>query len=181
MDLYLCSFYVGRCTVYVFLLSRCHIAICFVSFALCYVLINCFINFHYSFYVCFLVLYVVLSVLYVLCFCSVLCIVSSRVYCCLFSICVQLYRPLPPGGNPIAVNKYRIVSCSTTYITISHYRFISYNLKLSHLRNVCNTHEKKFLVELRGMYVVIRHLPSPFWSQWCFSCHHTVNGRFMFR
>ena len=29
--------------------------------------------------------------------------------------------------------------------------------------------------------MVIRHLPSPFWSHWCFSCHHTLNGRFMFR
>ena len=39
----------------------CLIAICFMSFALCYVLINCFTFFNYSFYL-FLVLYVLLSI-----------------------------------------------------------------------------------------------------------------------
>jgi hypothetical protein len=28
--------------------------------------------------------------------------------CCLFPIFVQVYRPLPPGGNPVAINKYHI-------------------------------------------------------------------------
>jgi hypothetical protein len=45
-----------------------------------------------------------------LCFCIVFCIVSPHVYSCLFSICVQVYWPLPQGGNPTAVNKYRIIS-----------------------------------------------------------------------
>ena len=44
----------------------------------------------------------------VLCFCTVFCVVSSHVYGSLFYICVQFYRPLPQGGNPTAVNKYRI-------------------------------------------------------------------------
>jgi len=39
-------------------------------------------------------------ILRIMCFC----IVSSFV---LFPIFVQDYPPLPPGGNPIAVNKYR--------------------------------------------------------------------------
>jgi hypothetical protein len=38
----------------------------------------------------------------------VLRIVSPLVYSCLIPIFVQVYRPLPPGGNPIAVNKYII-------------------------------------------------------------------------
>ena len=46
------------------------------------------------------------SILCILCFC----IVSPFVYSRLFHIFVQVYRPLPPGGNPIAVNKYHIVS-----------------------------------------------------------------------
>ena len=43
VDFYLYSLCVGYCTIYVFLLSRCLIAICCMSFAVCYVLINCFI------------------------------------------------------------------------------------------------------------------------------------------
>jgi hypothetical protein len=34
--------------------------------------------------------------------------------CCLSPIFAQVYRPLPPGGNPIAVNKYLITSYSNT-------------------------------------------------------------------
>jgi len=45
----------------------------------------------------------------VLCFSFVLCIVSPFAHSCLFPISAQVYRPLPPGGNPIAVNKYHIV------------------------------------------------------------------------
>jgi len=51
-----------------------------------------------------------LSVFCNLCFCIVLCIVSPFVYICLYHIFVQVYRPLPPGANPIAVNKYHIIS-----------------------------------------------------------------------
>jgi hypothetical protein len=36
-------------------------------------------------------------------------IVSPFAYSCLFSIFLQVYRPLPPGGNPVAVNKYQII------------------------------------------------------------------------
>jgi hypothetical protein len=81
------------------------------SFVLSYGLIN-FLFFNYSFYVCLFVLYVLLSVLCVLCFCIFLLIVSLHAYS-LFSIGVQIYLPLPPAGNLIAVNKYHIIS----YIT----------------------------------------------------------------
>jgi len=30
--------------------------------------------------------------------------------CCLFPVFEQVYRPMPPSGNPIAANKYRIPS-----------------------------------------------------------------------
>jgi hypothetical protein len=58
-------------------------------------------------FVCFLVFYVLLSILFVLFSRIVLCTVSPYVHSRLFSIVVQFYRPLPPGGNSIAVNKYR--------------------------------------------------------------------------
>jgi hypothetical protein len=35
---------------------------------------------------------------------------SLSVYSFLFPIFVQVYRPLSPGGNPTAVNKYHIIS-----------------------------------------------------------------------
>jgi len=54
-----------------------------------------------SFYVCFLVLCILF-------FCIVLYIVSPFVYSCPFPIFVQVYRPLSPGGNPIAVKKHHI-------------------------------------------------------------------------
>jgi hypothetical protein len=89
--------------------SHCRIAICFISSALCYVLINCFMFLNFSFHICFLVFYVFLSVLSVLCFRIILCIVSTYVCSRLFSICVQGYRPLQPVGKPISVDTYHIM------------------------------------------------------------------------
>ena len=54
----------------------------------------------------FVSLCVLLSVLFALCFCIVLLFLPMYRYSCLSSICVQFCRSLPPGGNPIAVNKY---------------------------------------------------------------------------
>jgi hypothetical protein len=45
----------------------------------------------------------------VLCFCIGLCVVSPDLYSSFFSICVQVYWPLPAGVNPTAVNKYYII------------------------------------------------------------------------
>jgi hypothetical protein len=53
--------------------------------------------------------HVLLSALCVLSFCIVFCSVFPYVYSCLFYICVEVYGPLTPGGNPVAVNKYRIL------------------------------------------------------------------------
>jgi hypothetical protein len=47
-------------------------------------------------------------ILYILCFCIVLCIVSPSVYSCLSPSNAPVYRPLPPGWNPIAINKFHI-------------------------------------------------------------------------
>jgi len=53
---------------------------------------------------CIFVFYVVYYVLFIFSR-----IVSPFVYSCLFSIFIQVYRTLPPGANPIAVNKYHII------------------------------------------------------------------------
>jgi hypothetical protein len=58
-------------------------------------------------------------ILIILCFGIVLCIVPVFVYRCLFPTFVQVYRPLPLGGNPIAVIKYHIVSQSSLIIGVS--------------------------------------------------------------
>ena len=59
------------------------------------------------------------SILIILCFGIVLCIVPVFVYNCLFLTFVQLYRPQPLGGNPIAVIKYHIVSQSSLMIGVT--------------------------------------------------------------
>jgi len=56
-----------------------------------------------------MVLYVLPSIVCILCFCIALYIVSQFVHSCTFAIFVQVYRLLPPGGNPITVNKYQII------------------------------------------------------------------------
>jgi len=104
----LCSLCVGYCTVclvvqfvcgllysmsccavcvwvtvqYVLLLSHRFIAICFMSFALCYVLTNCFMFFNLLFYVCFLVLCAWFLF-------SVFCVLNCFLYN--FSPCMKLY------------------------------------------------------------------------------------------
>ena len=61
-----------------------------------------------------------INILFVFCFYIFFCFVYFCVFvlfcvlflllCCLFPTCAQVYRPLPPRRNPIAVNKYRIIS-----------------------------------------------------------------------
>ena len=57
-------------------------------------------------------------------FCFPFCVfVLILLLCCPCPIFVQVYRPLPPGGNQIAVNKYHIVitrSCPKT----RHHHFL---------------------------------------------------------
>jgi len=77
-----------------------------------------------------LVFFNILFVLvFVLEFCCLFCEFSVFVlFCvlflilyCLFPIFVQVYRPLPPGGNPTEVNKYHIISHHTVSYIISHH------------------------------------------------------------
>ena len=90
-----------------------HVALCRLR-AVRFVITICFslLFFNYSTYVfnilfvfvflfCTFVFYFAYSV-----FLDYLCIVSPFVYSCRFPSFVQVYRPLPPGGKPIAVNKY---------------------------------------------------------------------------
>ena len=79
--------------------------------------------FKYPFYVCF-VFCVFCVFLYFLCRPTV----SLFVYSCLFPIFVQVYRPLPPGGNPIAVNKYHIISYHNISYHVMSCHIISYHI-----------------------------------------------------
>jgi len=74
---------------------------------ICYFLITrlTFINILFMFVFSFVFLF---SILGIPCFCAALCIVSPFVLS--LSYFVQVYRPLPPGGNQTAVNKYRIIN-----------------------------------------------------------------------
>jgi len=67
-----------------------------------------FLIIRFMFFSCFVCLPFYLCALF---FCIFLCIVSPHVYGYLFSICEQFYRPLPLGGDPIAVKKCRILWC----------------------------------------------------------------------
>ena len=53
----------------------------------------------------------------ILCLCVVLCITSPFIHSCIFPICLQVYQPLPPGGNPIAANKYHIPARKSAFVT----------------------------------------------------------------
>ena len=65
-----------------------------------------FSTFFLCLFSCFVFLFLYLfSILCIPCLC-IFCIVSPSVYKCLFPIFVQVYRPLPPCGNPTAINKY---------------------------------------------------------------------------
>jgi hypothetical protein len=74
-------------------------------FVLCYVLITCF-RFYFSSYVCLNCFVCFVPYFCVLCFC-IFRVFSPYVYSRFFSICVQMYGPLPPGGNPIESYKHR--------------------------------------------------------------------------
>jgi hypothetical protein len=159
MDLYLCSFYVGYCTVYVSLLSRCHIAICFMFFALCYVLINCFIFFIINFMFVFL--------LCMLCF-----LFCTNMFCVFVLFCV-LFLPMYIVVYFLLVYNFtdhchrvetqlqlmNIVS----YIPLHILRF--HTIGLSHITSNCPTFAM-FVTRTKKVscrkYMVIRHLPSSF-------------------
>jgi hypothetical protein len=85
------------------------VSLLFVS--ICYCLITRIMVFN-IFLFCIFVFY-----FFILCFCIVLFVVSPFVYSCLFPTFVQVYRPLTPGGNPTAINKYCISQHIISYQT----------------------------------------------------------------
>ena len=72
------------------------------------------------------------------------CVLFLLFYICPFSIFVQVHWPLPPGGNPIAFNKYCI-------IYIISYRII-YHITSHHIMYHIASH--------RIMYQIIYHMKS---------------------
>ena len=98
-----------------------YVAVCGFCSVRCVIAIDyIFLFYIYSTYILFNI-----SFMFLLLFCmsSVLCIVSSSVYSCLFPIFVQVYRPLSTGGNPVAVYKY-----FDTYLLIYLLTFLLTNL-----------------------------------------------------
>jgi hypothetical protein len=79
---------------------------------LCYFLITrltrMFHNILFTLVFCFVFL---ISILRILCFCIVFVLLCTLylLLCCLFPIFVPVFRPLPTGGNPIAVKKYHVM------------------------------------------------------------------------
>ena len=57
------------------------------------------------YYFCFL-FFLFCTLCFLRCFC-IFCVLFLLLWC-LFPIFIQVYRPLPPGGNPAAVSKYHI-------------------------------------------------------------------------
>jgi hypothetical protein len=96
------------------MLSDCHL-LCVICCLLCSSYSFYVFNFRVMF-VCFFCFHFLCSVFFVLfsvqVLCPLVCIVA-----CLFSISVQLHLPLPPGGNPVAVNKYNITNGADLFNT----------------------------------------------------------------
>jgi ABC-type multidrug transport system permease subunit len=89
--------------------SHYYLLLSFLFASLCYFLITRLMFFYILVMFLFLLCMPFFSILLIPRFCIVLCIVSSFVYSCLFTNFLQVYWPLPPGGNSIAVNKYHII------------------------------------------------------------------------
>ena len=119
-----------------------------------------FYIFHYSFYVCFLVLYVVLSILYVLCF-VLFCVLFLPLYIVVYFLLVYNFT-----DHCHRVKTQLQLINIISYLLVHVLRF--HSIDLSHVTSNCPTFAmfvrctKKFLAEFHGMYMVIRHLPSPF-------------------
>ena len=103
-----------------------------------------FFNIHFSLFSCFVCL---LPILRILCLCIALCTVSRFVYTlysCPFPTSVQVYRPLPQGGNPVAVHKYHII-----------YHIISYHIISCHIyHKSCSSKQYPARVDKDHHYVI---------------------------
>ena len=104
--------------------EMCVLSLIFGYVALCrfhavdYLIITCFcyiliirLTFYYIPYI------FVSSFLFPICVLCFLCVVSPSENSCLFAIFAQVYRPLPSGGNPTAINKYHTIPFPYTTLT----------------------------------------------------------------
>ena len=99
----------------------------------CYLIIICFsllfsydstyvYNIIFSFvFFCIVFLFSILCILWFY-ICFLLSCVLFLLLCCLLPIFVQICRPLPPGWNPVAVNKYHISYHIISYHIISYHK-----------------------------------------------------------
>jgi hypothetical protein len=60
----------------------------------------------------------------------------SFVFNCLFPIFVQVYRPLPPRGNPNALNKYYIICAKSDVYRIRTEYFNSFEFSSFMLQDI---------------------------------------------
>jgi hypothetical protein len=84
-----------------------------------------------------------------------LCIFSPFVYSCLYIIFVQVYWQLPPGGNPVAFNKYQsyhIISYIISYHIIIIIIYIIYH-------NI-SYHISHHIISYRILYIKSYHIMS---------------------
>ena len=87
----------------------------YLSLDWCFVLELCFIIFFlFRFYFIYFFPFSV--------FCVVLFSVLLLHLYCLFPIFVHVLRPLSPGGNPIAANKYHVMLCHIMFVNIQVWR-----------------------------------------------------------
>jgi hypothetical protein len=103
--------------------------------SLCYFIItrprifNIIFTFVFFFHFVYSVFYIVLCIVFFL-------------YGCPFPIFVQVYQPLPPGGNPTAVNKYHILSLPYTYIM---FRNSTHTIVMQCTRAIYSSYTLRFL------------------------------------
>ena len=106
--------------------------------SLCYCIITRFMLFYiFILYLfsCSVRLFSVLCVLWffvLFCVFHLLCITFHLfVYNCLFPVLIQVYRSLPPGGNPVAVNKYRVS------VVMIHIVLFNWHVQQKEVRMIC--------------------------------------------
>jgi uncharacterized membrane protein len=110
----------------------------------------------FMFVIGFVVLFYILCIL---CFCIVLFCVFLLLLCWPFPIFVQVYRQLPLGGNPTAVNKYHAMSNIHTYIPYLRMYVCMYILHyIYYILHKCDVvHTYKLSIPLYGMDPKVPH------------------------
>ena len=103
-------------------------------------IIICFSLLFSNYSTCFSIFFYFVFLFRMFLLCCVLCVLYCYVYyfsfvfSCLFPVSVQVYRPLPPGGNPTAFNKYHIICTKSDVCRIrieyfNSFKFFSFTLQ----------------------------------------------------